>query len=67
MRHFIIDGNNLMGKIPSLYKLQKKDGQSSREKLAFILESYFMNKKNNKVNECLIILPLTIRLAEVGE
>ena len=50
MRHFIIDGNNLMGKIPALFKLQKKDGQSSREKLSFILESYFINKKNNKVS-----------------
>jgi hypothetical protein len=50
MRHFIIDGNNLMGKIPSLFKLHKKDGQLSREKLAFILESYFINKRNNKVS-----------------
>ena len=50
MRHFIIDGNNLIGKIPSLFKLQKKDGQLSREKLAFILESYFINKRNNKVS-----------------
>ena len=49
MRHFIIDGNNLIGKTPSLFKLQKKDGQLSREKLAFILESYFVNKRNNKV------------------
>jgi predicted RNA-binding protein with PIN domain len=50
MRHFIIDGNNLIGKISSLHKLQQKDKQSSREKLAFILESYFRGKPNNKVS-----------------
>jgi predicted RNA-binding protein with PIN domain len=50
MRHFIIDGNNLIGKIASLHKLQQKDKQSSREKLAFILESYFQGKPNNKVS-----------------
>jgi predicted RNA-binding protein with PIN domain len=50
MRHFIIDGNNLIGKIGSLHKLQQKDKQSSREKLAFILESYFRGKPNNKVS-----------------
>jgi len=50
MRHFIIDGNNLIGKMPSLFKLQKKDGQLSREKLAFILERYFVNKRNNTVS-----------------
>jgi predicted RNA-binding protein with PIN domain len=50
MRHFIIDGNNLIGKIPPLFRLQKKDGQLSREKLAYILESYFINKRNIKVS-----------------
>ena len=45
---FIIDGNNLIGKIPQLFKLQQKDRQSSREKLAFILDNYFHNK-NAKV------------------
>ena len=50
MRHFIIDGNNLIGKISVLQKLQKKDKQSSREKLTFILESYFFNKKNIKIS-----------------
>jgi predicted RNA-binding protein with PIN domain len=48
MRHFIIDGNNLIGKTSVLQKLQKKDRQLSREKLAFILESYFISKTNNK-------------------
>ena len=50
MKHFIIDGNNLIGKIASLHKLQQKVKQSSREKLAFILESYFIGKPNNKVS-----------------
>jgi uncharacterized protein len=49
MRHYIIDGNNLIGKISSLQKLQKKNKQSSREKLAFILESHFIGKQNIKV------------------
>jgi len=50
MLHFIIDGNNLIGKISRLQKLQNKNKQSSREKLAFILESYFLIKLNNKVS-----------------
>jgi uncharacterized protein len=49
MRHYVIDGNNLIGKISTLHKLQNKDKQSSREKLAFILERYFGNKNNVKV------------------
>lgn len=50
MRHYIIDGNNLIGKIAALQKLQKKNKQSSREKLAFILESYFLGKQNIKIS-----------------
>ncbi len=45
MRHYIIDGNNLIGKISKLQKLQQQDKQSSREKLAFLIEDYFHNKK----------------------
>ena len=48
MKHFIIDGNNLIGKIISLRKLQKKDRQQSREKMAFLLDNFFQ-KKNAKV------------------
>ena len=44
MKHFIIDGNNLIGKVNSLWQLQKKDPQASREKLAFKLDRYFSNK-----------------------
>ena len=50
MRHYIIDGNNLIGKIGLLQNLQKKNKQASREKLAFILESYFLGEPNNKVS-----------------
>lgn len=45
MLNYIIDGNNLIGKITSLMSLQKKDKQASREKLVYILDRYFINKK----------------------
>lgn len=43
MIHFIFDGNNLIGKIPSLKKLHDK--QVARHKLATMLERYFQKKK----------------------
>ncbi len=45
MKHYIIDGNNLIGKINSLHKMQQKDKQHSREKLAFMIDNYFHDKK----------------------
>ncbi len=45
MLNYIIDGNNLIGKISSLISLQKKDKQASREKLVYILDRYFNQKK----------------------
>lgn len=48
MKTYYIDGNNLIGKIKSLWELQQKDKQSSREKLALILDTYFINR-NHKV------------------
>ena len=45
MKHYIIDGNNLIGKISSLKKLHKKNKQLSAEKLSFILGRYFNRKK----------------------
>jgi len=48
MKQYIIDGNNLIGKLPSLKILQTKDKQGSREKLALIIDNYF-NQKNTKV------------------
>jgi predicted RNA-binding protein with PIN domain len=48
MKNFIIDGNNLIGKINSIHRLQKKDKQHSRVKLAFLIDNYFQGK-NAKV------------------
>ena len=48
MKQYIIDGNNLIGKLPTLKILQKKDKQGSREKLAFMIDNYF-SAKNVKV------------------
>lgn len=45
MIHYIIDGNNLIGKIKSLKELQKKNKQRSREGLVNILNNYFAGKK----------------------
>jgi predicted RNA-binding protein with PIN domain len=45
MKHYIIDGNNLIGKINFLHKMQQKDKQHSREKLAFMIDNYFQEKK----------------------
>lgn len=45
MISYIIDGNNLIGKIPSLFKLQKKDKQASREKLIPMLDRFFAKQK----------------------
>jgi uncharacterized protein len=44
MKHYIIDGNNLIGKITSIFKLQQKDKQGSREKLAYMIDNYFHDK-----------------------
>ena len=44
MIHYIIDGNNVIGKIPELVKLQKKDKQRAREQLVYLLHNYFHNK-----------------------
>ena len=45
MKKYVIDGNNLIGKIRSLGNLQKKDKQAPREKLTHLVERYFSNKK----------------------
>jgi len=44
MKTYIIDGNNLIGKIKFIKQLQLKDKQASREKLAFIINKYFAGK-----------------------
>ncbi len=45
MKKIIIDGNNLIGKIKKFDLPVEKGGPSSREKLVFVLERYFLNKK----------------------
>lgn len=44
MIKFIIDGNNLIGKMPSIYSLPKN---LQREKLAHLLDRFFAGKKNS--------------------
>ncbi len=45
MISYIIDGNNLIGKIKSLMDLQSKNKQASKEKLVYMLDRYFSGKK----------------------
>jgi predicted RNA-binding protein with PIN domain len=45
VKHYIIDGNNLIGKDKLLNQIQKKNKQQSREKLAFMLGRYFSRRK----------------------
>ena len=49
MKHYIIDGNNLIGKIRVLKSLHKKSKIKSAEKLAFIVGRFFTGK-NAAVN-----------------
>lgn len=44
IRKYFIDGNNLIGKSKELKDIQKKDPQTSREKLAFKLDRFFSSK-----------------------
>jgi len=46
MIKYIIDGNNLIGKIKHLKELQRKNKQQSREGLVALLNGYFAGKKN---------------------
>jgi len=45
IQKYIIDGNNLIGKMKDLWALQKSDKQMSRIKLVKILDGYFRNRK----------------------
>lgn len=49
MLTYLIDGNNLIGKIPSLMSLQKKDKQASRERILHLLDRYFHSKKTKVI------------------
>ncbi|MCE1188768.1 MAG: NYN domain-containing protein [Ignavibacteria bacterium] len=44
--HYIVDGNNLIGKIPDLQRLKSSNPQGSREGLIRVLDVYFREKKN---------------------
>lgn len=44
IKKYIIDGNNLIGKIKELWALQQKEKQLSRVKLVKYLDQYFANK-----------------------
>lgn len=48
MKSYLIDGNNLMGKIKSIKKIQNKNKQAAREILVMLIEKYF-NKRKGKV------------------
>ncbi|MCL5029936.1 MAG: NYN domain-containing protein [Bacteroidetes bacterium] len=45
MKHYIIDGNNVIHKIKKFEKLLQKDKQTPREKLAFLIEDFFRGKQ----------------------
>ena len=44
VKKYIIDGNNLIGKIPELWNLQNKDKQAARVKLVALLNGFFGTK-----------------------
>ena len=48
MKSYLIDGNNLIGKIGSIKRIQSKDKQLARERLVMLIEKYF-NKRKGKV------------------
>lgn len=45
MEHYIIDGNNLIGKIRELRKIFEIDKQKAREELVVLLNNFFTDKK----------------------
>lgn len=45
IKKYIIDGNNLIGKIKRLAKIQRNEPQAAREHLVPILDRYFAAKK----------------------
>lgn len=47
MNYYIIDGNNLIGKMKFLSKANKKDKQQSREGLINLLNGFYAGKKCN--------------------
>ena len=47
IQKYIVDGNNLIGKIDSLWQLQNSDRQMSRVKLVKLIDQHFGMKKIN--------------------
>jgi predicted RNA-binding protein with PIN domain len=45
LKHYIIDGNNLIGKIKTLNQIHRKNKKQSAEKLAFQIARFFHMKK----------------------
>lgn len=45
IKKYIIDGNNLIGKINHLWELQSKNKQMSRVKLVIIVDQHFRSKR----------------------
>jgi len=45
LKHYIIDGNNVIHKVKSFGKLVNTDKQSPREKLVFMIENFFRGRK----------------------
>jgi predicted RNA-binding protein with PIN domain len=45
LKNYIIDGNNLIGKIKTLNQIHKKNKKQSAEKLAFLIARFFHMKK----------------------
>ncbi len=45
MDYYIIDGNNLIGRIKFLHQLQKRNKQESRIKLIQLINKYFAGKR----------------------
>lgn len=45
IKKYIIDGNNLIGRMSDLWSLQQKDKQLARVKLVKIIDQYFGGKK----------------------
>jgi predicted RNA-binding protein with PIN domain len=44
MKEYVIDGNNVIHLVSSFARIQKKDKQAARERLAFRIDSYFSGK-----------------------
>lgn len=45
IKHYIIDGNNLLGKMAGHKRFSSSNGRDNRPRLALILDRYFANKK----------------------